>query len=67
MRFAGPLGLGDFIEALPLDTLLCVFAVYLLAKGLYGWKHGAIGKVAVVGDSQQAAAGLLLVGCHPVP
>ena len=62
------LDLRRFVEALPLGAGLGIFAVDRLAgERLDDRKHAAVGEIAVVGDGEHVAAGLVLVGCHPFP
>ena len=68
MGLAVALDLRRLIEALPLRTGLGIFAVDRLAgEGLDDREHPAVGKIAVVGDGEHVAAGLVLVGRHPLP
>src|SRR4029450_6909451 len=67
VRCAVALGLGGFVEPLPLEPGLDVLAVDLLAEGLYGGEHAAVAQVAVVGDREAVAGGLGFRGRHPFP
>ena len=67
MRLAVPLHLGDLIERLPAGAGLGVALVEFLAEGLDHREHRAVAQVAVVGDREHLAAGLLLRGRHPLP
>ena len=60
VRLAGPLGLGRLVERLPPGARLGVALVDLLAEGLDHREHDAVAQVAVVGDGEHLAAGLLL-------
>ena len=68
MRFAVALGLRRLVEPFPPGALLDIFLVHRLAgEGLDQREHAAVGQVAVVGDRQHVAAGLVLIGLHPLP
>ena len=68
MSFAVALDLGDFVDVLPTRAGLGVLAVdRLVGARLDHREHDAVREVAVVGDREHVAAGLLLVGRHPFP
>ena len=68
MGFAVALDLGRLVETLPLGARLGIFAVDRLSgEGFDDRKHAAIGKIAVMSDGKHVAAGLVLVGCQPLP
>ena len=62
------LDLRHLVEPLPARPRLGILAVDRLAgERLDDGEHAAVAQVAVVGDGQHVAAGLLLVGGHPLP
>src|SRR3990170_3304304 len=68
MGFAVALDLGRLVKQLPTRTLHSIFAIDRLAgERLDDWEHATVGKIAVVGDGEQVAAGLVLIGRHPLP
>src|SRR6185437_2269562 len=68
MGFAVALGLAGLIKPLPLGALLRVLLVHRLTGERFNDReHAAVAEVTVVSDGEHAAAGLLLVGCHPLP
>src|SRR6266403_423876 len=68
MRLAVTLDLRGFEEVLPLGALLGILAVNLFAgERLDDREHAAIAQIAVVRDREHVAAGLLLIGGHPLP
>ena len=68
VRLAVALHLCDFVDRLPSHAALRVVAVERLLRGQRDIvKHHAAREIAVVRDRQQTAAGLLLVGSHPLP
>src|SRR4029079_1526614 len=67
MRLTVALRLGGLVKTLPTSALFGVVAIELLAEGFDDRKHSAVAEVAVVGDGEHAAAGLALVGFHPLP
>ena len=63
-----PFDLGGFVKRLPLVAGRCVLEIDGFAgEGLDDREHDAVGEVAVMGDGQHLAAGLVLVCLHPVP
>ena len=68
MRLAVPLDLRGLVDALPARPGLGVLPVDRPAgERLDDGKHPAVAEVPVVGDREDLAAGLLLVGRHPLP
>ena len=68
MGLAVALDLGRLVEPLPLGARLGIFAIDRLAgEGLDHREHAAVGEIAVMGDGEHVAAGLVLVGRHPFP
>ena len=68
MGFAVALHLGSLIEHLPAGALLGILAIDLLAgEGLDDREHRAVAQIAVVGDGENLAAGLVLVVLQPFP
>ena len=66
--FAIALHLGSLIEHLPTGTLLGILAIDLLAgEGFDDREHRAVAEIAVVGDGENLAAGLVLVLLQPFP
>ena len=63
-----PLIWRGLVEPLPLARVLRILPVHRLAGERFDDReHAAVAEVAVVGDGEHAAAGLLLVGGHPLP
>jgi hypothetical protein len=68
VRLAVALDLGHLVERLPLRPGLRIFLTQRsLCDGVDLRKHDAVRKVAVVGDSEYVAAGLVLVGLQELP
>ena len=67
MRLAITLGLRGLVQPFPSRPLLGILAVDPFAEGLDDGEHQAVAKIAVVRDGEHAAAGLVLVGLHPLP
>ena len=68
VRFAVSLDLGRLVERLPLRPGICVLAGQrLLGDRVDHREHEPIRQVAVVGDGQNIAAGLVLVGLEKLP
>src|ERR1051325_223048 len=68
MSFTVALGLSGLIEPLPLCALFRVLLIDRLpGKGFDDGEHPTVAEVAVVRNGKHAAAGLLLVRCHPFP
>src|SRR5688500_5810673 len=68
MGLAVALDLGRFVKQLPTRTLYSIFAVDRLAgEGLDNGEHATVGEIAVVGDGEHVATGLVLIARHPLP
>ena len=68
MGLAVPFNLGGLVQGFPLGAALSPALIQGLTVALlYRGKHDAIGEVAVVGNGQHLATGILFVVLHPGP
>ena len=67
MRLAVAFHLGDLVQRFPTHARLGVLSVDRLAIQPLEWEHLPVGDIAVVGDGENASAGVLLVGVEVVP
>ena len=57
-----------FVETFPLGARLGIFSIdWLFSPRLDHGEHATVRQIAIVSDGKHAAAGLFLIGCHPLP